>query len=542
MIQIIGWTILHSLWQVALIASLYLIVKNAWQYPTALKKYYLAVSALGATFFSTLLTFGYLFQQTNPVVRPVADSNLVSIINEVPAPILPIETNEIVTTTALTLADYLTLCLPYLVAFWGLGMFYFTLRFCKNLYGVNKLQKSDNELINSEWLAKIKIFKNQLNIEKEVQVFLSKYVKEPITFGHFKPIILLPISLVTGFDNAAIETIILHELAHIKRNDYLVNLGQSIIEIILFYHPLVWWISREIRELREHCCDDLVLSLGDNRTTYVETLTALQWHKVGGMTNRLSLSASGGDAGFTRRIKRMFGVEEERGNFRQLMGLFLLLLIFAIGGIFYRNYFIGEEHTDEAIAIYPAEEFSYYIDNSYSNGDMDKIRAEIKRLGITLGPCSFSKMTTICDDDSTNAEVVRSLKGSYYRDYGKTIFFESPDLSQFPLKLTFDSGDLKEPERLNNFGKAAFKNNQFNYSSNEQVSFLINDKTRKEDLLFWKEKLKRVFISFSFNESRFDDNGYLLGKVEKIISQLDQSIFLLRNSKNACIMDYGRIF
>jgi len=192
-------------------------------------------------------------------------------------------------------------------------------------------------LIGGEWLTKLSTFKNQLNIDKEVQIFLSLQVKEPITFGHFKPIILLPISLMTGFDTAAIETIILHELAHIKRHDYLVNIGQSIIEIILFYHPLVWWLSRDIRELREHCCDDLVLSIGKNRTTYVETLTALQWRKIGGMTNRLSLSASGGDAGFTRRIKRMFGVEEKRGSFRQLMGLFLLLLIFSVGGIFLKD-------------------------------------------------------------------------------------------------------------------------------------------------------------------------------------------------------------
>ena len=149
MIQIIGWTILHSLWQIALIASLYLIVKNVWQHSSALKKYYLAVGALGGTFCSTLLTFGYLFQQTNLVVTPVTDSTFIPIIDDAPTPILPLETNEIITPISLTLADYLTLCLPYLVAFWGLGMLYFTLRFFKNLYDVNKLQNSDKELILS---------------------------------------------------------------------------------------------------------------------------------------------------------------------------------------------------------------------------------------------------------------------------------------------------------------------------------------------------------------------------------------------------------
>ncbi len=512
MIQIIGWTILHSLWQIALLASLYLLIKNNWRTKTALKKYYLAVSALVTTFLSTIFTCSYLYQQENWMVTPITDSNLIPIISETSTTtLIPVQSNEIVVETTITLADYLTICLPYLVAFWGLGMLYFTIRFLKNLYGVKQLQNIDNELISGEWLAKIKIFKTQLNIQKDVQVFLSLHIKEPITFGHFKPIILLPISLITGFDTAAIETILLHELAHIKRHDYLVNLGQSFIEIILFYHPLIWWLSKDIRELREHCCDDLVLSLGDNRITYVETLTALQWRKVGGVTNRLSLSASGGDAGFSRRIKRMFGVEEKRGSFRQLMGVFLVLLLVAIGAFTYQKYYKPTIATDDTSEMpYLDKEFIYHIDFNYTNGDMDKIREEIKQLGITLGPSTFSKMTTICNEDSLNAEIIRAVKGSYYREYGRTIFFESPDLAQFPLKLMFDGGNLKEPERLNAYGKEVFKTNSFTYTSEDNVAFLINEHTRKEDLIFWKEKLKRAFISFSFEESVFDDAGHLL--------------------------------
>ena len=226
MIQIIGWTILHSLWQITLITSLYLLIKNSWQTSTALKKYYLAIGALLSTCLSTIFTFSYLFQQDKPFAMRLNENNLTLTSGEVITTISSIENSEIVVATTLNFADYITLCLPYLVVFWGIGMLYFTIRFFKNLYGVQQLKSIDSELISGEWWQKINRFKNQLNIHKEVQVYLSKYVKEPITFGHLKPVILLPISLVTGFDEAAIETIILHELAHIKRNDYLINLHE----------------------------------------------------------------------------------------------------------------------------------------------------------------------------------------------------------------------------------------------------------------------------------------------------------------------------
>lgn len=496
------------MWQIVLIASLYLLIKNSWQASTALKKYYLAVGALVTTFLTTGFTFGYLWNENFSFNTPNFDSALTITTSNLPTTIIPLEPSELVVETTLTWMDYVTLCLPYLVIFWAMGLVYFSIRFLLNLYGVKKLQAGEHELIPNEWLTKIENFKVQLNIQKNVQVFLSKQVKEPITFGHFKPVILLPISLITGFDTKAVEMILLHELAHIKRHDYVVNLGQSVIEIILFYHPLVWWLSKDIRELREHCCDDLVLSLGDNRATYVETLTALQWRKIGGVSNRLSLSASGGNAGFSKRIKRMFGVEEERGSFRWLMGVFLLLLIVAIGGFAYQKYINTDIFDSENV--YPDKELTYYIDHTYSFEDMDKIREEIKELGITLGQCSFGKMETICNGDSLNADIVRTVKGSYYRDYGRTIYFESPDLAQFPLKLTFDGGDLKEPIRLTNFGKEVFKTNPFSFKSQDEVAFLINENTRKEDLLYWKEKLKRTYISIDFDESVFDESGTLI--------------------------------
>ena len=485
MIQIIGWTILHSLWQVALIACIYLLLKHSWQAATALKKYYLAVTSFVATFLSTIFTFGYLFQQENWTITAITDSALIPITSEIPTTtstsIIP---NEVILETTLSFTDYLTICLPYLVAFWGMGMLYFTIRFLKNLYGVQQLENVDNELISAEWLAKIKTFKTQLNIQKDVQVFLSLHVKEPITFGHFKPIILLPISLITGFDTAAVETILLHELAHIKRHDYLVNLGQSIIEIILFYHPLVWWLSKDIRELREHCCDDLVLSLSDNRATYVETLTALQWRKVGGVTNRLSLSASGGDAGFTRRIKRMFGVEEKRGSFRQLMGVALVLLIFAVGGIWLKK--------DLAVQNKSTADYTFIVDKNTSVKELDELTEKMRDLEI------FKSFCWLKDDD-----ILTSINGEFYDAEKNIQYFDIADIQQTPTQFIFENGLITEIRDL-------YHQQSIYLKSANQSSILINAKTTKAELATWAKMVNEQGIQFDFKQSVFDETGKVI--------------------------------
>jgi len=511
MIQIIGWTILHSLWQIALIASIYLLLKNSWRTSNSLKKYYLAVSALVTTLLSAIFTFGYLFQQSKPFTLPITDSTLAPITSEKATPILPIESNEIVIETTMTMTHYLAIFLPYLVAFWGLGMLYFTVRFFVNLYGVQQLKNLDNELINEEWWAKIRSFKNQLKIEKKVQIFLSKHIKEPITFGHFKPVILLPFSLITGFDTAAVETVILHELAHIKRHDYLVNLGQSIIEIILFYHPLVWWLSKDIRELREHCCDDLVLSLGDNRATYVETLTALQWQKVGGITNRLSLSASGGDAGFTRRIKRMFGVKEKRGSFRQLMGLFGMLLIFAIGGIWAQRTFqkeINKSNFDQV----------FVVDKNTTFGELDELSETMRALDVFISLCW-----------KRDGEFLSAIEGTYYDAQNNVENFNVTNISETPIQFVFDNGFLSEISAINEANyEETHKESSIQLIDSLSIDDLTTSPIKKEKgQIYWidentfskdAEKMiaelsaLKIFDGYSFNQETNSFNGNYLRK------------------------------
>src|SRR5262249_62123234 len=121
--------------------------------------------------------------------------------------------------------------------------------------------------------------------------------------GWLHPVILLPASTLTGLSPGQIESILAHELAHIRRHDYLVNLLQSLVETLLFYHPGVWWVSRRIREERELCCDDLAVGVVGGPVLYAEALCRLE--RARGEAAALAVAASGGS--LLARITRLVG-------------------------------------------------------------------------------------------------------------------------------------------------------------------------------------------------------------------------------------------
>ena len=116
----------------------------------------------------------------------------------------------------------------------------------------------------------------RLGLARAVEVLQSTLVKTPVVVGYFRPAILLPLCVVTGLPEAQLELILAHELAHIRRHDYLVNLLQTLVETLFFYHPAVWWLSRQIRNERENCCDDVAMAAVGSRADYGRALLAIE--------------------------------------------------------------------------------------------------------------------------------------------------------------------------------------------------------------------------------------------------------------------------
>ena len=116
----------------------------------------------------------------------------------------------------------------------------------------------------------------RLGVKQVVRLLESSLVEVPTVIGWLKPVILLPIATVNSLTVSQLEAILAHELAHIRRADYVVNVLQSVIETLLFYHPAVWWISSVVRQEREHCCDDLAASISGDKAGYVTALVRIR--------------------------------------------------------------------------------------------------------------------------------------------------------------------------------------------------------------------------------------------------------------------------
>jgi hypothetical protein len=182
--------------------------------------------------------------------------------------------------------------------------------------------------------AMLERLKERLGVRGLVAVLETARVEVPSVIGVLRPVVLFPASALTGIPAEQLEGLLAHELAHIRRHDYLVNLLQSVVETLLFYHPAVWWVSGRIREEREHCCDDMVVGAGVGRVVYARALAEMERLRGSG---GLAMAANSG--ALLARVRRVLGVREGRkrsGNWVALssvvsVGVVLLVLAYVLG-------------------------------------------------------------------------------------------------------------------------------------------------------------------------------------------------------------------
>src|SRR5690606_29204229 len=155
-----------------------------------------------------------------------------------------------------------------------LGFLFLTSRLVMGLKQVSVLRK-EATIIDGRWAIRIRELSAQLGILRFVTLAESSRITSPIVIGVLKPMILVPTGMLTGLSTEQLETIFLHELAHIRRYDYLANVVQSLMECIFFFNPFMWMLSGIVRREREYCCDDFVLKHHSSRRAYARALTRL---------------------------------------------------------------------------------------------------------------------------------------------------------------------------------------------------------------------------------------------------------------------------
>lgn len=332
MISLLSETLLHFLWQgTALALLLALFLKLARRAAPSAR--YLASSAtLLLMVVAPVLTFlfvaktsdGFTPDLSPPAFSPEANLNLASV------PPIAAPTAEI-SKEATVLTPSVPAWSQWVVGCWLAGMLLLSLRFVLNWVCTHRLRCSGTLVTNPKLRSEFDQLCRSLGLRRPIPLLESTRCLVPMVIGCWKPVVLVPAGLLTGTPSEYLRAIFTHELAHIRRHDYLVNLLQHLVEALLFFHPAVWWTSRQLRRERELCCDDHAAT-SHGVLTYCEALLTLERQLGSGTPPQLAPAANGSK--LLGRINRLAQRGPEYRSPAPAAFLTLLIPILAIGSTF----------------------------------------------------------------------------------------------------------------------------------------------------------------------------------------------------------------
>ncbi|MES2062445.1 MAG: M56 family metallopeptidase [Bacteroidota bacterium] len=276
LIQAFGWTLLHSLWQGLLVAMIAAVFLMAAKKSTATVRYNLVLVTFILFILSTITTLVWEWHAS----APSHVSTHIPGIQAQAATLLTSYDFSGIQQLTYKCTVYFSDNAPVLVFIWFV---FFVFHSVKLLKGLLYLQQARNRYLYSPptiWESRIISLCQKLKLSKQVSLFESGYVKVPMVIGHLKPLVLIPAGLLAGLPAEQIEAVLLHELAHIRRHDYLVNVMQAIMETVYFFNPGLLWISTLLRDERENCCDDIALAQTRNKKEFVQALINFKEHAL----------------------------------------------------------------------------------------------------------------------------------------------------------------------------------------------------------------------------------------------------------------------
>lgn len=328
LLKAMGWTLVHSIWQLVLIAGvLWLVLKIAHKSSPALK-YGFGVGALVLSLMISVGTFIFEYKPAGSAVSQFSAQNLQAILYN-PAPMGVEPTSKSSVDMA---ASWIEQNIPLLVNFWFLGALLFLFRLVNSISEIRNLHQSSSLVTDFHLQRSLYRMAGKMGIKSAIQFRISASGVSPLTFGAFKPIILFPAGLLFQLSPAQLEAIIAHELAHVKRNDYLANLLLSGLEVIFFFHPCYWWMNNTVKELRENAADDLVLKVGieprNLATSLAEVINFARQNPP-----ELALAAGKQRNPTLQRIKRILGYPSQNYPQSPIISIPMLLTLFLSVGL-----------------------------------------------------------------------------------------------------------------------------------------------------------------------------------------------------------------
>ena len=325
--EALGWTLVHFLWQGAAIALLYRVADLALASRSAGARY---VLALGALLAMLAVSIGTLAWEESALASPAIHSTAARVsadhaladrsLADRTSADRPLTDNASAGGWQLTAGSFFPRHLmPWLDALWFLGVLLLSIRAIGGWWLVRRLRQHTPDRAPHTLLLHLDVLRRHMGIRRFVDLRLSARIASPFTAGVLRPWILLPITALTNLSPEQLEVVLAHELAHIRRADYLWNLLQTLIETLFFFHPAVWWISRRVREERELCCDDAALQSCADPAVYASALLRLEEERRTRLHLAMALDGHQSRAGLRARILRILGdAEAQPRGFRPL--------------------------------------------------------------------------------------------------------------------------------------------------------------------------------------------------------------------------------
>jgi beta-lactamase regulating signal transducer with metallopeptidase domain len=311
-IAALAWTLIHFVWQGALIGGgAFLILRTVRPQRPSIR-YAIGVATLAAMVITCATTFAIEMrsQSTAAIVPSTASAAFAPAVATSPAARQPISDR-----TAISMAGAVTAlpsawpidplearALPLIVTAWLTGVLAMSVRLVGGWLLTRRMARRAAVAVSPAIQAAACAIAARLQVRRAVAILESQLVAVPTLIGWLKPVVLLPTAALVGLSPDQLRAILAHELAHVRRHDYLVNLLQSMVETLLFYHPATWWVSAQVRSEREHCCDDLAVEVCGDRLVYASALAELTT-----MAGHRGLALAATDGSLLNRVQRILG-------------------------------------------------------------------------------------------------------------------------------------------------------------------------------------------------------------------------------------------
>ena len=297
----LGWTIIHFLWQGVLIGLVTALILALVPSRQAGFRYMTACLALGVCVMTFMVTMILLGQQTRPLEQT---AGTIATDMEV---LEPMEIANPAQGTEVMTSDFAGL----IAIAWILGVLLMSARFIIQWWATVRLRTGAHEEIDSSWQTLFDQLKEQLGLSARIRLLGSRIAETPMVIGWIRPVVLVPASAFTTLTSEELKLVLLHELNHIRRMDHLINLLQGTAECLLFFHPVTWWLSNQIRNERELCCDDLTIQTMNQPRIFARALFKLETLRLEHTESPLNTAVHATGGSLMSRITRMLETKNQ---------------------------------------------------------------------------------------------------------------------------------------------------------------------------------------------------------------------------------------